>query len=443
MKINEQAAALNSTIEEQNSSILALMSPKGKASFFPKAGILAQAAEASGCEVNATIGVALEDSGELAVLPSISSHIKMDVKEAFGYAPSAGVPALREKWQEMIAVKNPTVEGKTISLPVVTAALTHGISVAASLFVEPGEDVIAPSYFWGNYKLILENGVGGEINSYDTFNSSGGYNVTGLAEKLATGGVGSKKVILNFPNNPTGYTPTIEEAESIKNVLVSEANKGSTIAVIIDDAYFGLVFKDGVYKESLFSKLMDAHENIIAIKVDGPTKEDYVWGFRCGFITYGVKGGDLSLYKALEEKTAGAVRGSISSAPAISQNLLLQGFMSKKYDKEKKVKFDLLKKRFDTVEKIFADHPEYAEEFTEMPYNSGYFMCVKLREGLDSVAMRKKLVEMGVGLIQVSDLLRVSFASTPTKQLEKVFATIYEAAKSFGEKMDIQLDIEF
>ena len=48
---------------------------------------------------------------------------------------------------------------------------------------------------------------------------------------------------------------------------------------------FGLVYENGIFKESLFSKLADLHENVLAVKVDGATKEDYAWGFRVGFIT--------------------------------------------------------------------------------------------------------------------------------------------------------------
>jgi hypothetical protein len=35
--------------------------------------------------------------------------------------------------------------------------------------------------------------------------------------------------------------------------------------------------------------LCDAHPNILAVKLDGPTKEDYVWGFRVGFLTFGIR----------------------------------------------------------------------------------------------------------------------------------------------------------
>jgi len=88
-------------------------------------------------------------------------------------------------------------------------------------------------------------------------------------------------VLLNFPNNPSGYTPTIDEGEKITAVLKKAANAGNKIVVILDDSYFGLVFEDGVMTESLFSRLANCHENLLAIKVDGITKEEYAWGSGC------------------------------------------------------------------------------------------------------------------------------------------------------------------
>ena len=55
--------------------------------------------------------------------------------DAFLYAPSFGLPKLREEWGKLLTIKNPGLKGKTFSLPVVTAALTHGLSVAGYLFV--------------------------------------------------------------------------------------------------------------------------------------------------------------------------------------------------------------------------------------------------------------------------------------------------------------------
>ena len=38
--------------------------------------------------------------------------------------------------------------------------------------------------------------------------------------------------------------------------------------------------------ESLFGKFANLHPRILWIKLDGATKEEFVWGFRTGFITF-------------------------------------------------------------------------------------------------------------------------------------------------------------
>ena len=39
--------------------------------------------------------------------------------------------------------------------------------------------------------------------------------------------------------------------------------------------------------ESLFGLLANLHPNLLAVKLDGATKELFVWGLRCGFVTFG------------------------------------------------------------------------------------------------------------------------------------------------------------
>jgi aspartate/methionine/tyrosine aminotransferase len=147
--------------------------------------------------------------------------------------------------------------------------------------------------------------------------------------------------------------------------------------VLIDDAYFGLVFEKGVLPDSIFVELCDAHPNLLAVKVDGATKEDYVWGFRVGFLTFGVKGGTPALFDALEAKAAGAIRGNISNSSTPAQSALVRSWKSGEYDAEKKDKYNLLAKRYRAVREILTSHPEYAEQFVALPFNSGYFMCVR------------------------------------------------------------------
>lgn len=423
--MNPQAKELNDVIVAKSQVVFDLLSEKGKNIFFPKKGILGQTAEAKGTKINATIGAAIEDDNSPMRLFSIEKNVRLDPSRVFPYAPSFGRPDIRKKWREMVYAKNPGLSGKNISLPVVTNALTHGISMMGYMFVNDGEDVIVPDLFWGNYNLILGNAYGAKLVKFNTF-KNGGFDVDALKEVLLAEGK-KKVVILNFPNNPTGYTPTYDEMEGIVDAVNEAALAGKKIVAVMDDAYFGLVYEEGVAKESIFTPLADLHENVLALKVDGPTKEDYVWGFRVGFMTYAIKNGDDALYEALSAKTAGAVRGNISNAANISQSLLLEAFESETYHEEKARKFDIMKARYEAVKEALKEE-KYKAYFNALPYNSGYFMCVKLREGLSAEKIRQILIEKySIGLIALGDILRIAFSAVAEKDVKAMFEGIYNA----------------
>ena len=167
----------------------------------------------------------------------------------------------------------------------------------------------------------------------------------------------------------------------------------------------------------------------MAVKMDGATKEDYVWGVRVGFITFGMKGLSDSQYSALEAKAAGLVRATISSASNIGQRMLLQAYGMDCYSAQKAEKFATLKNRYAIIREILADHPEYRASFTARPFNSGYFMCVK-PNGVDAESLRRHLLKhYRTGTIMLSGLLRLAFSSVPADKLEKLIANIDAAVR--------------
>ncbi len=426
--MNPQAAELNQVIQAKNPVVFELLSERGKAIFFPKKGILGQTADAKGTRINATIGAAIEDDGSPMRLDSIASKVNLDPSLVFPYAPSFGRPDIRARWKSMLYEKNPSLAGKELSLPVVTNALTHGISMAGYMFVNEGEEVLVSDLYWGNYNLTLTNAFGAVMTKFNLFKNNA-FDLDALKAALEKGGIGKKVLILNFPNNPSGYTPTFAETKAIVEIIRESAEKGNKIVVITDDAYFGLVFEDGISTESIFAELCDLHTNVLALKVDGPTKEDYVWGFRVGFMTYGIKGGDAELYTALENKTGGAIRGNISNAANISQSLLLQAFNDPQYQQQKDAKFQIMKQRYEaTKEALKGDR--YDDCFTALPYNSGYFMCVKLAEGIDGEELRHLLIsKYSIGIINLSNIIRVAFAAVAASDIQDLFDGIYAACK--------------
>ena len=402
------------------------LSAEGRRMYFPYGGILGQGAEAKKCDINATIGMAFEEDGSPLVMECFAKNIRLD-RKAFLYAGSFGLPALRAAWRDFQVWKNPSLKGKTFSNPVVTNALTHGLRVCAELFADKGDTVVTPDLYWDNYALIFQEACGAKLETFNTFKNR---RFDSASLKKALLAPGDKKIlILNFPNNPTGYTATLADAPEIVSAVRSAAAKGKKIVVVLDDAYFGLVYEKDVHEESMFAEFSDLHRNVLAVKLDGTTKEDYVWGMRVGFITFAGKGLSAEQLKALEAKAAGNVRSSISNSSSIGQHLAVAAFADPKYIYEKREKYAVLKNRYRVIRGILKTHPEYSESFEAMPFNSGYFMCVKPK-GVEAEAVRRHLIEKySTGTIVLSGLIRLAFSTIPSRKLPKLFENVDRAVR--------------
>ncbi|MDD3716968.1 MAG: aminotransferase class I/II-fold pyridoxal phosphate-dependent enzyme [Candidatus Marinimicrobia bacterium] len=429
--MNPLATALNDRLQEIAPFLFRVLSRKGKESYFPKSGILAQSMEARETAINATIGIALEDDRSPMHLDAIGQRVHLDPKRVFPYAGCSGLPELRQQWKKLQLEKNPALAGKTTSLPVVTCALSHGLSIVSKLFLDPGDTVIIADKYWGNYNMLVQERLDVHFDLYPFF-AGEGLNLAGLRERLQAAGTGKKVLIMNFPNNPAGYTPTKIEMRELVQLIKESAEAGNDIVVICDDAYFGLVYEADVDTQSLFAYLAGLHERVLAVKVDGPTKEDYVWGFRVGFVTYAA-GKNLSeeALRILEDKTAGGIRSSISSSPHISQSLLLEAFADPDYAREKREKYALLQSRYKKVKAILAANRErYVPYFRPLPFNSGYFMCVELAPGLDGNAVRRTLIEhFQTGVIFIRGVIRLAYSAVPETRLETLFENLRAACE--------------
>ena len=431
--MNPIAQELNETIQNANPNIYDMLSRKGKNLYFPK-GILSQSAEAKekATKYNATIGIATEN-GVPMHLPSVMSYIRLAPEQSLSYAPSFGLLNLRKIWQQYMLRKNPSLMGKQISLPIVTNAITHGLSVTADMWIEEGDVIILPDKIWGNYILIFTVLHGAEIKQYPLFTSEGGFNLSAFEARLRKEARNREKVVvlLNFPNNPTGYTPTVSEAQRIVEIVVDLAEEGKNVLAITDDAYFGLFYDAHSIKESLFSLFAGTHQRIMAIKLDAATKENYVWGLRVGFITYGtvLKDNPKAAYDALEKKTAGAVRGTISNSPHLSQSIILGSLNSETYKTEKEEKFRTMRNRATRVREALANE-KYRDAWDVYPFNSGYFMCLRLKT-VNSEELRLHLLnKYGVGVISLGETdIRVAFSCVEEDNIPELFDIIFQGIK--------------
>ncbi len=438
--MNTLAEELNSIINNTNPYIYEMLSSMGKEVFFPK-GILSQSAEAKqkANKINATIGIA-KQNGKVMGLESIVSFVNgIDPDNYLSYAPSFGIPALRNKWKQALYVKNPGLKDKLISLPIVTSGITHAVSTFADLWVDPGDKIILPDMIWGNYRMTFCVRNKAEIVNYKIFDSDlSCFNIESFNKTIRHEAELSEKIIvvLNFPHNPSGYSPTKDEGRKIAEVLIDVAQKGTNVVVACDDAYFGLFFEDETMQESIFSLLSGVSDRLLAIKLDGATKEDFAWGLRTGFITYGIKAdsGLEGLYDALEKKTAGCIRGNISNASHLSQSIVLNSMENPGYSDYKNEKFNLLKDRANNIKQVLQSD-KYKDAWDVYPFNSGYFMCLRIKD-VNAESLRIHLLEnYGTGLISIGDTdLRIAFSCLEKQDTEVLFDIILQGINDLRQK---------
>ena len=427
--LNPLAQELNETL--RGSVVEALMSDMGKRMYFPN-GIISQGGEAAkdAYFANGTIGMAVAEKTPIELDSYKKIMPDLNPRETVAYEKTAGNPELRKIWKDKLLEKNPSLKDKQISLPILVPGLTAALSYVADLFVDENKPLLAADPCWDNYELIACARRGAEFHQFKCFDEKG-LNLADLEKTMKEEAekYGSVRVILNFPQNPSGYSPTKDEVQKITKIVKDIAESGKQVLVLSDDAYFGLNYEDDIEPQSLFAYMADLHENVLAIKADGPTKEDFAWGFRTGFLTFASKGLNQAQIDALQVKFMSAIRSSVSCSSTPSQAIIKHAFMNPDHDAQKAELRKMLHRRYDLVRKFVNTHT--SSVLTPLPFNSGYFMAFDVKK-IDAEDLRKKvLAEKGIGVIQINPkTLRVAFSSIDEEKIEEVFASIYNIAEA-------------
>jgi aspartate/methionine/tyrosine aminotransferase len=431
--LNPLAQAANEALSKDCPTVLEMLSERGKRFFFPAKGILAQGAEAKqkAKTANATVGIATENGAPMHLACVSKYFTGLTPSEIYDYAPSYGKPEVRAAWAKKQRAETPSLGEHLTSNPVVTNALTHGLGLVGDLFLDPGDVALSSDLMWENYNLSWETRLGATFDYVPFFDPTlTGFNLPGFTAALRRHRGKKLVVSLNFPNNPSGYTPTRTEAAAIAAALTAEAEAGTRLVVCVDDAYYGMFYDPACQSESIFGMLAQASPNLLAIKVDGATKEEFVWGLRVGFVTFGVKNGTAAAYKALEDKTAGLIRAYVSNISNPGQSVVLKALNDPEFRPQQAEKVTTLRKRAAVVA-TECRKAEYADCWDVYPFNSGYFMCLRLK-GADADTVRVRLLDdHGVGTIALGKTdLRIAFSCLAEAQIPGVFAATAAAVRA-------------
>ena len=428
--LNPIAIELNEQIRTSAPSVFTLLSELGKRIYLPK-GILSQTAEANikAHRFNATRAIASEDGDMMHLAVSRELVPELTLEGVYGYAPVLGQPELREAWKTHLLEENPSLAEATLSLPIVTSGMTHGFSLIAELFVDSGDTLVLPDMIWGNYRLIFQTKAEAAIQTYPFFNAANEFNTSGFRETLTNAPDEKLLVLLNFPHNPTGYAINRTEAQQIVDAIVARADAGCHILVMIDDAYAGLWYDASVMHASLFGLLVGCHPNVVPVKIDGATKEEYAWGLRVAFMSFGLEEATM---QPLEQKLSGLIRADTSGASQVSQTLILEAMRARGYAEQKQRNYEILKERALKAKKVASDS-RYAKLWEVYPSHAGYFMCLNLKSASAELVRQCLLDEHGIGTIALGETgLRIAYSCLEASDIETVFAVIARVIQEYS-----------
>lgn len=424
--MTSEAEALNAILQAEAPLVFECLSSLGRKAAFPK-GIPYQSSTARGTHYNATIGQVTDGHGApLPVQEMATAVSQLDETITFLYSPQSGRPELRQLWSERQRGHLIDQSLKS-SLPLVTHGLTHGVSLVAEMFVDADTPVLVPCPYWENYDLLFGLRIGATLTPFEAFSPSG--LDIGAFRKALNSVRGQKAlIVLNFPQNPTGYTPTVQEAQELVDVLVAH---DSPLVVLCDDAYAGMLYEDGLKQTSLFWDLLgtlDHTSTLLPIKVDGVTKELLFYSGRIGFITHGYTG---RVEEALESKIKCLGRGSAGSPTGPSQAMTIRALKEPELESSIAERLAILRRRYE----ILCACLEQVDDarIQPFPFNSGSFALLGIDRSIPSELLRQTLLTKDTGVISVPSVnaVRIAYCSMSEDAIPQLVKNIAEAIAEF------------
>lgn len=187
--------------------------------------------------VNATIGSLMNEDGSLAVLETVTKVLReVPPAEWAAYAPIPGTPGYLDAVIADTFSTQPAL--KAAATAVATPGGTGALRNALMNYLEAGQAVLTPSFYWGPYGTLADEHER-RIDTFNMFDANHHLDVGALDAKLKStlDAQGRALVFINDPcNNPTGYSMTHDEWRQVVQVLLKHSDRPVTL--LVDMAYW-------------------------------------------------------------------------------------------------------------------------------------------------------------------------------------------------------------
>ncbi|MFD2675068.1 aminotransferase-like domain-containing protein [Gulosibacter bifidus] len=338
--------------------------------------------------------------------------------DALQYGGGQGLPQLREKILDLIAIEGITDAGADDIIT--TTGSQHAIDLVTKLFINPGDVILveSPSYVGalGTFKSYEA-----DVRHVDMDDE--GLTIAGVTAAIQTARAEGKEVkfLYTVPNynNPTGVTMSVARRREILDLCIREN------VLIVEDNPYGLLYFDEPAPDAIRS--MDS-EHVVYL---GSFSKILSPGVRVGFVVapHGIR-----------EKMVLSVESSILSPSMLNQWLVTEYLASTDWRAQIDTFRGIYRERRDAMLESLQEHlPMLSWTVPE----GGFFTWVQLPEGLDSKQMLPRAVTElvaytpGTGFYvdgRGRDKIRLSF-SLP--EPERIRLGVRRLANVINEELDL------
>lgn len=365
--------------------------------------------------VDSTLGALLDDSGRLAVLPTVAEVVgAISPEEVAGYSPLTGRPDLIEAVHEALLPAGPVRNQAT---SVITPGGTGAIYQGIVNFLDPGQAALSTDLTWGPYRSIAVQNAR-RLECFPMFDEAGSFRLDALDASVRglAAAQGRILLILNSPcQNPTGYALTSEDWEGVADTLAA-VSASTPVALLLDLAY--LRYAEGDPKWwSAVDRVLEHGTVLLA------------WTASKTFTQYGARVGSLvALHRDDETRREigqalnFTARGTWSACNHAGQRavtrLLSEPELVARVDAERDELRALLHERW-----IAFDHAAARVGLQVPPWSGGFFTCVRVP---DAAAVAEALMDRDVYVVPVDGAIRIALCATRANQMDRLVGALEE-----------------
>ncbi|KAE9162663.1 hypothetical protein PF004_g30412, partial [Phytophthora fragariae] len=197
------------------------------------------------------------------------------------YCDMRGMPELRELITKYLHTTNDVTYDPATEIQICSGAQQALYNVILAI-CRPGDKVILPSPYWGNYEGIIAQVKAGLVPLRNKLDEDYLINPVEL-EKTLTANPETKILILCDPSNPAGTLHSPEHLEAIAAVL--RKPQFQHVVIISDEIYEQLIYQDEGVPERVcknFATIPGMYERTILI--NGFSKAYAITGLRIGYM---------------------------------------------------------------------------------------------------------------------------------------------------------------